>query len=166
MLEPKSKMDDFYKQWLKNFAKSRKHYFINTNQSGGSESESEDNSETLTSSSQSMTVPKEPSDIVYENDNYRLIVEKSAFKKQKNFRLQDHLFKFKLVQKDSLLQPPLLTEMFDFLHAALTHILESIKTFYKKEDHNIAYLTLHQDPMINGLNTGMLLLLEKFFWEI
>ena len=33
--------------------------------------------------------------------------------------------------------------------------LESIKTFYKPEDHNVAYLTLHQEPMVNGLNTGV-----------
>ena len=100
-------------------------------------------------------VPKEPSEIIYENNFLKLIVEKGSFKKQKLFRLQDHLFYFKIEQKrphDSL---PMLSDIFDFLHAALLHVLESIKSFYKQEDHNIAYLTLHQEPMVNGLNTGL-----------
>jgi len=147
-------MEDFYKNWLAKFSKQRKQYFNTNNQTGGSESESENENEL------EVNVPAKPTDLVYENQNYQLIVEKSAFKKQKNFRLQDHLFKFKLIQKNTSDKPPLLTDLFDFFHAALLHILEAIKTFYKKEDHNIAYLTLHQEPMVNGLNTGMVLLLK------
>ena len=85
-----------------------------------------------------------------------MIVEKGAFKKQKNFRLQDHLFKFKIISKKPEESLPILTDLFEFLHAALVHIMESIKSFYKPEDHNIAYLTLHQEPMVNGLNTGFI----------
>ena len=84
-----------------------------------------------------------------------MIVEKTGFKRQKIFRLQDHLFKFKIVQKKKSESLPQIDDLFDFLHAALLHILESIKTFYNAEDHNVAYLTLHQDPMVNGLNTGL-----------
>ncbi len=100
-------------------------------------------------------VPKQPSDIVYETDALKLVVEKGSFKRQKNFRLQDHLFYFKIVSKKPNESLPLLTVLYDFLHAALLHVLESIKTFYKPEDHNVAYLTLHQEPMVNGLNTGV-----------
>ena len=100
-------------------------------------------------------VPKQPSDIVYETDALKLVVEKGSFKRQKNFRLQDHLFYFKIVSKKPNESLPLLTDLYDFLHAALLHVLESIKTFYKPEDHNVAYLTLHQEPMVNGLNTGV-----------
>ena len=100
-------------------------------------------------------VPKQPSDIVYETDALKLVVEKGSFKRQKNFRLQDHLFYFKIVSKKPNESLPLLTDLYDFLHAALLHVLESIKTFYKPEDHNVAYLTLHQEPMVNGLYTGV-----------
>ena len=62
---------------------------------------------------------------------------------------------FKIVSKKPNESLPLLTDLYDFLHAALLHVLESIKTFYKPEDHNVAYLTLHQEPMVNGLNTGV-----------
>ena len=113
------------------------------------------NSNPTPSTSQQNVTPQQPSDIVYENDFLRLKVEKGSFKKQKNFRLQDHLFHFKIEQKKTHESLPLLSEIFDFLHAALLHVLESTKTFYKPEDHNIAYLTLHQEPMINGLNTGL-----------
>ena len=97
-----------------------------------------------------------PTDIVFENNTLKMIVEKGAFKKQKNFRLQDHLFKFKIISKKPEESLPILTDLFEFLHAALVHIMESIKSFYKPEDHNIAYLTLHQEPMVNGLNTGFI----------
>jgi hypothetical protein len=29
-----------------------------------------------------------------------------------------------------------------------------VRQFYNSEEHNVAYLTLYQQPMINGLNTG------------
>jgi len=83
------------------------------------------------------------SDIVYEDGNFKLIVEKGTFRRQKNFRLQDHLFYFKIEQKSET-NPPLLLNILDFLHAAIVHILDSIKTFYAEDDRNTAYLTLYQ----------------------
>ena len=134
-------MEDFYNQWLDRFAENRRRFVTQT---GGDEDPVQ-----VTNN-----VPQQPSDIAYENDSLKLIVEKSSFKRQKVFRLQDHLFKFKIVHKKPQEHLPLLSELFDFLHAALLHVLESVKSFYRKEDHNIAYLTLHQEPMVNGLNTG------------
>ena len=135
-------MADFYNQWLKRFDENRRRFVL---QQGGDEDQDEIQ----------QPVPQQASDIAYENNSLKLIVEKSSFKRQKVFRLQDHLFKFKIVHKKPQEQLPLLSDLFDFLHAALLHVLESVKTFYKKEDHNIAYLTLHQEPMVNGLNTGV-----------
>ena len=70
------------------------------------------------------------SDIVYENDDLRLIVEKGFHKRQKNFRLEDHLFYFKIKQKKAS-KMPLIIDILDFLHSAFVHVLDSIKTFYK-----------------------------------
>ena len=106
----------------------------------------------------------DPTQIVYEHNGLQLIVNRGAFKRQKLFRLQDHLFHFKIVQSTPNQDLPLLSDIYDFLHAALLHVLESIKTFYRPEDHNIAYLTLHQEPMINGLNTGEQITLNNFFF--
>ena len=44
-------------------------------------------------------------------------------------------------------------DILDFLHAAIIHILDEIKHSYKPEEHNVAYLTLHQEPLISGLTT-------------
>lgn len=140
------KMEAFYKNWYEKNVKNKR-------QRGGA-----DNVVPSTSAVNEVptisAVPKQPSDIVYETNIFKLIVEKGNFKKQKNFRLQDHLFYFKIVPKQPDDQLPLLSDLYDFLHAALLYVLESIKTFYNPEDHNVAYLTLHQEPMVNGLNTG------------
>lgn len=100
---------------------------------------------------------KSKTDIVFENDSLKLIVEKTFFKRQKNFKMLDELFLFKVKQKSDSTKWPLLSEILDFLHAAILHVLDSIKSFYIKDHHNIAYLTIHQEKgMTNGLNTGIL----------
>ena len=137
-------MEAFYKNWLTRFAEKTEPLVRGSG---------EDKANSTSSGPQSLN---NPSDIVYETTSFKLIVEKANFKRQKIFRLQDHLFKFKVVEKNNSTEHPLLSDLFDFLHAALTHVLESIKSFYNKDDHNVAFLTLHQDPMVNGLNTGML----------
>ena len=138
-------MEAFYKNWLQKFA-TKRHLL-----SGGNE-EDDDRPSQPPGDNPTQQL-NSPTEIIYETDSLKLIVEKSPFRRQKVFRVQDHLFKFKVVQKKDK-RPILLSELFDFLHAALTHVLESIKSFYDPQDHNIAYLTLHQDPMVNGLNTG------------
>ena len=162
-------MEEFYRNWFKKDSERRNRRArkdvatvggADTVSSSTSSDSNRDRSADMgahpgaSTSSSSVIVPQEPSQIVYENDFLRLKVEKKSFKKQKFFRLQDHLFNFKVEAKKSHESLPLLSDIFDFLHAALTHVLESIKTFYKPDDHNIAYLTLHQEPMVNGLNTG------------
>ena len=139
-------MESFYKNWLVRFAEKTKPLVVGRG-------DEEKSSNTATTSS--VRDLNDPSEIVYETNSFKLIVEKANFKRQKIFRLQDHLFKFKVVEKTNATNHPILSDLFDFLHAALTHVLESIKTFYKKDDHNVAFLTLHQEPMVNGLNTGI-----------
>lgn len=78
-------------------------------------------------------------DIVFENNELKLIVEKGVHKRQKNFRLQDHLFYFKIVQKTSSSRMPLLLDILDFLHDAIVHVLDSIKTFYEKGNKMIVH---------------------------
>ena len=93
------------------------------------------------------------SNIVYENENLRLIIEQTDHIKQKKFRLQDHMFHIKILLKDAQ-KSPFLRDILQFLENAFEHILSKVRQFYRPEDHNIAFLTLYQEPMINGLNTG------------
>ena len=93
------------------------------------------------------------SDLFYENDKLQMFIEKADHIKQIKFRLQDHLFHMKIQLKQGV-EPPLMRDILEFLQIGFNHILTNIKSFYKTEDHNIAFLTLYQEPMINGLNTG------------
>ena len=145
-------MESFYKDWLQKFAETRKR--VKEGSGEAKKATSQSDPIPSTSSNPASTGLNQQSDIVYETDELKLTVEKSRFKRQKNFRLQDHLFKFKVVHKKPHSTLPLLSDLFDFLHAGLIHVLESIKSFYNANDHNIAFLTVHQEPMVNGLNTG------------
>ena len=110
-------------------------------------STSRSTSEQLTSRNQNV------SDLFYENEQLQMFIEKADHIKQIKFRLQDHLFHMKIQLKPGV-EPPLMRDILNFLEIGFNHILTNIKTFYKPEDHNIAFLTLYQEPMINGLNTG------------
>ncbi len=90
---------------------------------------------------------------VFENDQLILYVKKSLHQRQKRFRLQDSLFLIKVQVKNET-QKPLLKDLVKVLEEAFTFILSNIRSFFDPEDHNFAYLTLYQEPMVNGLNTG------------
>lgn len=92
--------------------------------------------------------------LAYENESLELIIERANHVRQKKFRLDDHLFHMKIRLKNSASPPPLLRDILEFLDRAFDYILTNIRTFYNPQDHNVAYLTLYQAPMINGLNTG------------
>ena len=96
-------------------------------------------------------------DILFENNDLQLIIEKAAFQRQKRFRFQDHLFHVKIKLKQSNLGVPFLKDILDFLHDGLLHLMAKIKGYYNEKDANICYLTLHQSPMVIGLNSGEIL---------
>lgn len=128
-------MEEFYRRWLG----------IQTAPNQGSDS----NEQEIPSRPAS---PENASNILYETPELKLIVEKGMHKRQQSFRLQDHMFYIKIVPKEDDL--PLLSSILDFLHSGFIHILDQIKHFYNPSDHNIAYMTLTQKPMVNGLCTG------------
>ena len=107
--------------------------------------------------------PNEVSQIVYENNDMELYIEKAAHLRQKKFDLQDHLFHMKIKLKRPHSNPPLLRDILIFLQEGFRHVLENVRSFYNSNDHNIAFLTLFQQPMINGLNTGTSSCLTKHF---
>ena len=92
--------------------------------------------------------------IIFEDNNLQLIIEKGNHIKQRKFRLEDHLFYLKLKLKNPTLDAPYLRDILNFLEVGFDYIITQIRQFYQSDDHNIAFLTLYQQPMINGLNTG------------
>lgn len=83
--------------------------------------------------------PSSPSDIVYEDDNFRVYVLKTQHKREKRFRLQDSLFLVKIEPKNGE-QLPLLSNILDLLHASLLHILDQIKEFYEAGNADVSQI--------------------------
>ena len=102
-----------------------------------------------------LTKQAHQTDIIYENNNLQMIVEQGAFKRQNRFRLQDHLFYLKIKLKNPNDPVPLLKDILLFLEQGLLHVMDKIKVFYNEKDANICFLTLHQNPMLIGLNSGI-----------
>lgn len=111
-------MEEFYKNWVKLHQKTNS-------------TEDEINTEFVDEDSEPIS---DASQLIYETKDLKLIVEKGFHKRQKNFKLQDHLFYLKIEQKHKA-EPPLLWDILDFLHAAFIHILDEIKSFYKMGNH-------------------------------
>lgn len=101
-----------------------------------------------------------PSNIIYETPELQLVVERGMHRRQKRFRMEDEMFYLKIVPKNYT-ETPLLMNLLDFLYAGIVYILNEMKKHFKPEEHKIAYLTLFQKPMVNGLNTGLSLKFGK-----
>jgi hypothetical protein len=115
-------------------------------------SDLEENTMAASNSPKESTVPKQ-TDIIFENEQFILYMQKEAFLRQKRFNFQDHLFHLKIKLKNNS-DIPFLRDILDFLEQGLLHVMENIKTFYKEEDANVCFLTLFQEPMVNALNSG------------
>lgn len=91
---------------------------------------------------------------LFENNCLIIYVQKTSHQRKTRFNLQDSLFKIKILTKDNVKNPLLLKDLLEVFEVAFKFILKNIKTFFQSENHHIAYLTLIQEPMINGINTG------------
>ena len=98
-----------------------------------------------------------PSDLEFENDSLKLLVTRAAHRQQtkSNFRLTDHMFHLSIVGKTKNKKMPLLVEILNFLYVAFNFILNQLKKFYNPADRNIAFITIAQSSMLNGLNSGI-----------
>ncbi len=170
-------MKSFYQNWLQNNKKENEEarasitpISLDTSTSlVPSTSRTNENSPSTTSVLPSFSrdvIPPQNSDlrnnIIYQNDKLQLFLEKGNHVHQIRFKLQDHLFYMKIKTIDSTTEPPLLRDILDFLNEGFTYILKEVRRFYNPEDHNVAYLTLYQEPMISGLNTGKKELFMQF----
>ena len=146
-------MEHFYKQFLKkNSEENRQFHAAESEPSSASQSNNlQGEGPNSSSDSDDSDAIRDPTKIAFENDSLKLVVVKSQFKRQVNFKLDDHLYHLLIEPKKT--GPIKLLDILDFLHAAIIHILDEIKHTYKSEEHNVAYLTLHQEPLLSGLTT-------------
>ncbi len=77
-----------------------------------------------------------------------------SHQRQRRFQIEDHLFYIKLRLKDERTESPLLVDILEALQEGFDYILKNLRQFYNASDHNMAYMTFFQEPMINGINTG------------
>ena len=47
-----------------------------------------------------------------------------------------------------------MTDLLDVFNQGFNFILNHLKLFYDEKDHNIGFMTLYQQPMVNGLPSG------------
>ena len=88
------------------------------------------------------------SNIIFEDGNLQLTIEKGNHIKQRKFRLEDHLFYVKIKLKNPHSDVPLLRDILNFLEVGFDYIITQVQQFYNSDEHNVAYLTLYQQPMI------------------
>lgn len=88
--------------------------------------------------------------VVYENNDFKLIILKRLHKKNVRFRLQDSIFEVKIELKKPESELPKLQNLLDIFAEALVSIIESVQSFFPKTSENIAYFTIHQKPMMKG----------------
>ena len=59
-----------------------------------------------------------------------------------------------LLPKKQNKKMPLLTDILNILFVAFNFMLQQLKKFYSPKDKNIAFMTITQASMLNGLNSG------------
>ena len=97
------------------------------------------------------TIPDEPTPI-FIGDSLKIFVQKVGFMRQKKFILEDHQF---IVKVESLNdKPPLLSSILSVLETSLEQMLDNLRTFYKAEDQNLVYITIHQSEMDSAMNSS------------
>ena len=95
-----------------------------------------------------------PSDLIFENDALKLTIVSAVHKQERKFRLSDHMWHLLLIPKAPSKKMPLLTDILNFLFVAFNFMLQHLKKFYNTKDKNIAFMTITQASMLNGLNSG------------
>lgn len=69
---------------------------------------------------------------LYENDHLEVYVVKDYLKRQKVFKLDDHLYTIKIEVKQG--HPPLLISLLDILKESFEYMINTIKNFYNPGD--------------------------------
>jgi hypothetical protein len=79
---------------------------------------------------------------IFENKSLKVYVVKEDHKRQKIFRIEDHLYVVRIKVLEG--KAPLLKDIEEILKKAFQFMLKNLKTYYKPEDTNLIYLTIYQ----------------------
>lgn len=90
--------------------------------------------------------------LVAENNQLKVYVIKTHFKKNGKFNYQDHQYVMHFKKK--VQTPILLSEVLDILEKAFFAVLANIKSFFKDDTKNLVYLTLLQENLLNPIRTS------------
>ena len=97
-------------------------------------------------------LPFDEASPIFKGDSLQIYVEKVSFLRQKKFILDDHQFIVKVESLDD--KPPLLSSILNILEKSLEVMLDNLRKYYKPEDKNLVYCTIHQSEMDSAMNSG------------
>ena len=135
---------NFCSRWLEENERENKLCKKSSPIGGGDENSDSENQD---GDSNNVPVAQHPNEVIYENNEFRLVVRNSPVKRATKFKLEDHQFTLLVVPKTTRTSPPLV-EILQFLEEGFNSILQEVKQFFNPNEHRIAYLTLYQDPMV------------------
>jgi hypothetical protein len=80
---------------------------------------------------------------VFENEDFSVFIQKQDHKRQKVFRLEDHLFVMRIKLKNHK-KPPLLSSIRNIIEETMTVMINDLKNHYNSEESNLIYVTIKQ----------------------
>ncbi len=89
---------------------------------------------------------------IYTDSNVRIHIQSVEHQRHTRFRAEDHLFQIKIYPNRR--SAPLLLALETALENALFQILQKLKTTYSHDLHHQIYLTIIEQNILHGLNTG------------
>ena len=90
--------------------------------------------------------------VAFSDKNVGITVKSVSNQRNTRFRADDHLYQINIVPHRRT--APLLLSLEKALHEALTTILMQLKTLYVENLHHQIYLTIIEQNILHGLNTG------------
>ncbi len=89
---------------------------------------------------------------IYSDSNVRIQIQSIEHQRHTRFRAEDHLFQINIYPNRR--SAPLLLSLETALQNALLEILHELKKTYSHEMHHQIYLTIIEQNILHGLNTG------------
>ena len=99
--------------------------------------------------------PFEEGQIIYRDEiaNLNLKIQKIRHQRETNY-LDDHLFEISVTENRRTRSPPFIFSLLMVFQLALLEILASLGQFYNQDNNHQMYITVIDDSINHGLNTG------------
>lgn len=115
----------------------------------GSQSDTGDSETNFKTGSENLYDKQKP---LFENNLFKVFVQKTKFQRQKKFRLEDHHYVIKVDGKKSQTMP-LLKDIVLILDQSLLKVIKDLQSFYDKSHSHIIYITFHQPGMVSAVRS-------------